>query len=224
MSVAENLRTVLEEISRAAEQAGRDAASVRLVAVSKKHEAAAIEAAMAAGQMDFGENYVQELRDKAMKVAGEPRWHYIGHLQRNKVKYLAPWIHMIHTVDSIRLADGIARRAGLHERRIKILVQVNVAREGVKSGCDPEDASALVQHAAALPELEVCGLMTMPPFWPPEQVRPFFRGLRELRDRLQDDLGLALPELSMGMSADFPAAIEEGATLVRVGTRIFGAR
>lgn len=224
MSIAENLRDVRDAMTRAAEAAGRDPASVRLIAVSKTHPPGVVDEAIAAGQIDFGENYVQEVREKAAQVEGDARWHFIGHLQRNKAKYLAPWAHLVHTVDNERLAAEIDKRAAGHGRKIGVLVQVNVAREGVKSGCEPEAAEAVVRAVLELPHLELRGLMTMPPFWPAEQVRPFFRGLRELRDRLQDTIGCALPELSMGMSADFEVAIAEGATLVRVGTKVFGAR
>jgi PLP dependent protein len=224
VSVAENLAEVREAIRRAAEAAGRDPAGVRLVAVTKTHPPAVLDEAVAAGQLDLGENYVQELRDKFSLVAGEPRWHYIGNLQRNKVKYLAPWIHMIHTVDNARLAEEIDRRAEAARRKIQVLVQVNVAGEAAKSGCEPGEAAAIARDVAGRSHLELRGLMTMPPFWPAEEVRPFFRELRLLRDRLEQELGVALPELSMGMSADFETAIAEGSTLVRVGTRIFGGR
>jgi len=224
MTVAENLAEVRRQIAAACERVGREPRDVTLVAVSKTHPAAAVERALAAGQRDFGENYVQEAREKVPLVAGGPCWHYIGRLQRNKVKYLAPWVHLIHTVDSLKLAAEIDKQAAQHRRTIPILLQVNVAGEDAKSGCRPEDAGALAREMLRFPALELRGLMTMPPFWPAERVRPFFRQLRELRDRLCDELGRPLPELSMGMSDDFPAAVEEGATLVRVGTAIFGAR
>ncbi|HPQ70279.1 MAG TPA: YggS family pyridoxal phosphate-dependent enzyme [bacterium] len=224
MSIAESLREIQERIREACIAAGRDPAEVTLVAVSKLHPPAAIDEARRAGQVDFGENYVQEVREKVPVLPDTIKWHYIGSLQRNKVKYLAPWVHMIHTVDSLRLAQEIDHRAAEHGRVIPVLLQVNVAREGVKSGCAPEEARGLAEQIARLEHLELRGLMTMPPFWPAERVRPFFAGLRELRDRLRVDLGLALPELSMGMTADFEVAIAEGATLVRIGTAIFGSR
>lgn len=224
MSIAANLEKVKRQIAEACRDAGRDPNEVTLVAVSKTHGPDLVREALAAGQIDFGENYVQEVRGKVEQVGERPRWHYIGHLQRNKVKYLAPWVYMIHTVDNVKLAAEIDKRAAQHERTIKVLVQVNIAQEDVKSGCAPDEASALVQAVADMKHLELCGLMTMPPFWPAEQVRPFFRQLHELRDRLQGETGLALPELSMGMTADFPVAIAEGSTLVRVGTAIFGTR
>lgn len=224
MNIAEQLQAIHERIRTACAAAGRDPAEVTLVAVSKMHSPAAIEEALRAGQLDFGENYVQEMREKVPALSDAIRWHYIGHLQRNKVKYLAPWVQMIHTVDRLRLAQEIDTRAVEHGRVIPVLLQVNIARENIKSGCAPEEARQLAVEIARCDHLELRGLMTMPPFWPAERVRPFFAGLRELRDRLRDDIGLALPELSMGMTADFEVAIAEGATLVRIGTAIFGAR
>lgn len=224
MSVAEQLRQVQERIAAACARAGRDPREVTLVAVSKTQPAEAVREALAAGQVDFGENYVQELVEKHDRAGEGPRWHYIGHLQRNKVKYLAPWVHLIHTLDSISLAEEIEKRAAANNRRISVLVQINVAGEEQKSGCEPAEAPDILRAVMGLPHLEPLGLMTMPPFWPAEQVRPFFRALRELRERLRVETGLALPEMSMGMSADYEAAIEEGGTLVRVGTAIFGIR
>jgi hypothetical protein len=224
MNVAEQLQQVRERIAAACARAGRDAGEVVLVAVTKTHPAEIVREALAAGQLDFGENYVQELVAKHDAVGEGPRWHYIGHLQRNKVKHVAPWVHLIHTVDALPLAEEIDKRAAAYERHIGVLVQVNVAGEEQKSGCAPDVVAGLLRAASALPHLELRGLMTMPPFWPAEQVRPFFRALRELRERLRGETGLPLPELSMGMSADFEVAVEEGATMVRVGTAIFGAR
>jgi pyridoxal phosphate enzyme (YggS family) len=223
MTIAGNLAEIRARIARAAERAGRDPGGVRLVAVSKTHPAATVREALAAGQVDFGENYVQELREKAAELP-EARWHCIGRLQSNKVKYLAPWIALIHTVDSVSLGEEIEKRAATAGRVIPVLAQINVALQEEKNGCPPAEAAALLRALRALPHLELRGLMTMPPFWEAERVRPFFAELRRLRDRLQDDLGAPAPELSMGMSADFEAAVEEGATLVRVGTAIFGAR
>lgn len=217
--VAANLRAVQERIARTAERAKRDPASIALVAVSKLHDAEMIRAAYDAGQRRFGENYVQELDGKAMALAGLPEleWHFIGHLQRNKVKQVLRARPVVHTVDSARLADEIASRAAAGER-VRVLLQVNVAREPQKSGAAPEEIDALVAHVRALASLELVGLMTIPPEGPPEEARPHFRALRELTERF------GLRELSMGMSADLDVAVEEGATLVRVGTAIFGAR
>jgi pyridoxal phosphate enzyme (YggS family) len=224
INVAANLRAVKERIARVCEAAGRDPASVTLVAVTKTHLPETVRAALEAGHRDFGENYVQELRDKAAALPTDLRWHYIGGLQTNKVKYLAPWIHLIHTVDSEHLAAEIEKRAAQAGRVVHVLAQINVAGEAQKGGCEPAEAPALLAAIGKMAHLELRGLMTMPPFWEAERVRPFFAELRRLRDRLQDQLGRALPELSMGMSADFEVAIQEGATLVRVGTAIFGAR
>lgn len=217
--VAANLAAVRAQIARAAERARRDPASIGLVAVSKLHEAAAIEAAYAAGQRAFGENYVQELEGKASALAAHAdiAWHFIGHLQRNKVKSVLRARPLIHTVDSTRLADEIAQRAPAGER-VGVLLQVNVALEPQKSGVRPDELAALVAHVRALPALDLRGLMTIPPEGAPEDARPHFRALRSLAE------AHALPELSMGMSADLDVAIEEGATLVRVGTAIFGPR
>jgi pyridoxal phosphate enzyme (YggS family) len=215
-NVAANLRVVREQIARAADRARRDPASVALVAVSKLHDASMIRAAYEAGQRDFGENYVQELEDKASALAALPElaWHFIGHLQRNKVKAVLRAHPVVHTVDSARLADEIAQRAP--GERVRVLLQVNVAREAQKSGIAPEALDQLVAHVRSASALELRGLMTIPP--EAGDPRPHFRALRELAERH------ALPELSMGMSADLDAAVEEGATLVRIGTAIFGAR
>ena len=217
--VAANLAAVRERIARAADRARRDPASIALVAVSKLHDADAIRAAYEAGQRRFGENYVQELDEKvsALAALAEIEWHFIGHLQRNKVKPVLRARPIVHTLDSARLADELARRAPAAER-VRVLIQVNVAREPQKAGVSPEDFDALLAHVRALASLELLGLMTIPPEAPPEEARPHFRALRELAERH------ALRELSMGMSGDLEVAIEEGSTLVRVGTAIFGAR
>jgi pyridoxal phosphate enzyme (YggS family) len=213
--VAANLRTVHDAIARAAERAKRDPASIALVAVSKLHEASMIRAAYEAGQRRFGENYVQELEGKASALADLPgiEWHFIGHLQRNKVKSVLRARPVVHTVDSTRLADEIATRAS---DPVPVLLQVNVAREPQKSGAAPEELDALVAHVRTRPTLVLRGLMTIPPEG--GDPRPHFRALRALAEKH------ALSELSMGMSADLDAAIEEGATIVRVGTAIFGPR
>ena len=191
---------------------------VTLVAVSKTQPPEAIRAAYAAGQRHFGENYAQEWREKADALADLPDlvWHFIGGLQTNKVKYLAGRVHAIHTVDREELARELSRRSGQKGAVARVLLEVNTGGEATKGGCAPADAPALAAAVRALPSVELRGLMCMPP--PEEDPRPHFRLLRELRDRL----GLA--ELSMGMSADWEIAIEEGATLVRIGTAIFGAR
>ena len=193
-------------------------AGVDLVAVSKGHPAAAIREAYGAGQRAFGENYVQEWREKAEALADLPdlAWHFVGGLQTNKVKYLAGRVALVHTVDREELGREIARRWGQHAATARVLVEVNVGREPAKAGCDPDGVPALVAALGALPSLEVAGLMCIPPA--ESDPRPFFDTLREMRDRL------GLRELSMGMSGDYAAAIEAGATIVRVGTAIFGER
>ncbi|MEI7703921.1 MAG: YggS family pyridoxal phosphate-dependent enzyme [Deltaproteobacteria bacterium] len=193
-------------------------AGVTLVAVSKSQPADAIREAHAAGQRDFGENYVQEWREKAEALADLDglRWHFIGSLQTNKVKYLAGRVAMVHTVDREELGREIARRWERAGARAPILVEVNVGGELSKGGCDPAAAPALVELLRGLPSLDVVGLTCIPP--PDDDPRPHFRALRAMRE------GLGLRELSMGMSSDYPVAIEEGATLVRVGTAIFGER
>lgn len=221
--IAKRLRSVREEISRAAEQAKRDPASVRLVAVSKRHPASAIREAYEAGQRDFGENYAQELAQKANDLADLPnlRWHMIGHLQSNKARLLAPHIAVIHTIDSPKLASELGRRCEALGRVVEALVEVNVARDPNKSGCDPADLPQVIDAIQAQPSLKLRGLMTIPPLTDdPEDARPSFAGLRALRDAQ----GGACVELSMGMSQDLRVAIEEGATIVRVGTAIFGER
>ncbi len=208
MTVAERLARV-----RAAVPPG-----VTLVAVSKGQPSAAIREAWAAGQRHFGENYVQEWRQKSEALAdlADLAWHFIGSLQTNKVKYLVGRVALVHTVDRIELAREISRRSGQKGVASAILLEVNVAGEASKAGCAPAEVPALAEAVRALPGLDLRGLMCIPPA--EGDPRPHFRALRALRDRV----GLA--ELSMGMSGDYPAAIEEGATLVRVGTAIFGER
>jgi pyridoxal phosphate enzyme (YggS family) len=191
---------------------------VTLVAVSKSHPAEAIREAHAAGQRDFGENYVQEWREKAEALADLPgiAWHFIGSLQTNKVKYLAGKVALVHTVDREELGREVAKRWERVGARARVLVEVNLGGEASKGGCPPAEVPGLVERLRTLPALEVAGLTCIPP--PEDDPRPHFRALRALRD----SLGLA--ELSMGMSGDYPVAIEEGSTLVRVGTAIFGER
>ena len=223
--IAKNLEEVKKRIEAAAIRAGRDPASVTLVAVSKVHPASAIRKAYAAGQRHFGENYAQELRDKAeeLKDLDGIHWHFIGHLQRNKTKTVAPWISLLETVDSPRLAEELARQATRFDRTIQCLVQVNVGEEEQKFGCEARDTERLVQVIEQTPGLGLSGLMTIPPWdLEAEETRKHFQTLY----RLREDLGGAdrLPHLSMGMSHDFEEAVEEGATFVREGTAIFGAR
>jgi len=225
--IAGRLTEVRQQIADAAGRAGRPAESVRLVAVSKKMPADDVRAALAAGQLDFGENYAQELRDKraAFESGGAlPRWHYIGPLQRNKVKFLAGQVALIHSVADVDILEEIDRRAGAAQ---DCLVQVNIAGEAQKSGAPLEAVPALLDAFARCERASCVGLMLIPPFdADAAQTRRHFAALRGLRDR---EAAIARPrvtlrELSMGMSGDFVEAIAEGATLVRVGTAIFGAR
>lgn len=214
------LLDVRARIERAARAAGRDPATVKLVAVSKTKPSSAIREAYAAGQRDFGENYAQELAGKAeeLKELADIRWHFIGHLQSNKAKLVAPVAHLVHAVDSASLANALAKKA---PRRLGVLVEVNVGGEAEKHGVTPENARAVLDAVAAEPNLALRGLMTMPPH-DLDAARRAFEALVKLRD---DNGGAArLPELSMGMSDDLEVAIACGATLVRVGTAIFGAR
>jgi len=225
VSIARNLAAVKERMAAAARAAGRDPAQVGLVAVSKTHGPEAVRSALTAGQEVFGENYVQEAQGKIAAVAAGV-WHFIGHLQSNKARLAAELFDVVESVDRLKLARTLDRRAQELHKRLGVLVQVNLGGEAQKSGCAPAEAAALAQELTALPGLELLGLMTMPPFFnDPQRARPIFAGLRELAARLARDLPPgAMRHLSMGMSGDFEAAIAEGATLVRVGTAIFGER
>ena len=227
MPIASNLRDIQGRIGSAALAVGRDPASVRLVAVSKTRPAEDVLEAYQAGQRVFGENYVQELVAKAAEVAEPAEWHFIGHLQSNKVKLLAGLVTMIHSVDRFSLAEEISRQWGKLGSSCDILIQVNLSGEATKSGTSEAEALQLVRAVASLPHVRVRGLMTMPPFFDdPEAARPFFAELRRLSQRIEAEgiPGIEMRELSMGMSGDFEAAVQEGATLVRVGTSIFGER
>lgn len=223
--IAANLEAVRDRISAAARRAGRDPASVRLVAVSKTHPADAVIRAVAAGQGVFGESRVQEAREKIPACPAGLEWHFIGHLQKNKVRQALPLFSFFHSIDSTSLAQAIDRIAGETGKAVEGLIEVNVSGEQTKHGFTPDSLRTDFLSLAKLPGLRIRGLMTMAPYSEnPEEARPFFRALRALRDELQNSHGLALPELSVGMSGDYEPAIEEGATLVRVGSSIFGAR
>lgn len=227
MDITANLARIRAEIATACTRGRRDPATVRLVAVSKTHPAEAILAARAAGQELFGESYVQEFLAKADAVTAPVQWHYIGHLQSNKAKYLPGKVTLIHSVDRLSLAEEISRQWGRHGLTAEILIEVNLGGEATKSGIDEVELPALLRQLATLPHLAVRGLMTLPPYLDdPEEVRPYFRRLRELAERIAalNIPGTTMHELSMGMSHDFAVAIEEGATLIRVGTAIFGER
>lgn len=227
MDIATHIRHVKTQIADACERCNRSQGDVRLVAVSKRKSSAMIDEAYAAGQTCFGESYVQEFQQKAREVSAPVEWHFIGHLQSNKVKYLCNQVALIHSVDRWSLAREINRQWGKIDCVAPILVQVNLGEEASKSGTTAADLKDLVIRIARLNHVEIRGLMTLPPWCEdPEDVRPYFRELRELADQMAQ---LKLPnvsmsELSMGMSHDFQVAIEEGATLIRVGTAIFGPR
>jgi len=225
--IAANIANIRARIDAACRRADRSPAEVRLIAVSKIKPAQQIDAAFACGQRRFGESYVQEFRDKSPEVQSPVEWHFLGGLQSNKVKYLRGKVAMIHSVDRLSLAEEISRQWQKIDQSVDILLQVNIGEEPQKSGCAPAELEALVRPVAELPNLRLCGLMCLPPnFADPEQVRPYFRRMRELAEQLNRLRlpGVTLTELSMGMSDDFEVAVEEGATLVRVGTAIFGER
>jgi pyridoxal phosphate enzyme (YggS family) len=224
-SVSQNLERVHEQIAQAAAKAGRAIEDIELVAITKTHPAEKVREAIEAGQTLFGESRVQEARAKIPELPSNTRWHFVGHLQKNKIRHALPLFEMIHSVDSLVLAqdiDRIAEEEGLHPR---VLLEVNMAGEGSKFGFSSEKLRDQMEELLALPRLSILGLMTIPPVAEEaEESRKYFVQLRELRDRLQMEFRVDLAQLSMGMTQDFPVAIEEGATLVRVGTAIFGER
>lgn len=223
--IAENLREIRERIAAACIRSGRDNASVELIAVSKTFPAEAVHEAFEAGQTLFGESRLQEAEPKIEMLPGALHWHFIGRLQRNKVRKILPLFEVVHAVDSLRLAahaDEVAKELGLFP---KVFLQVNVAGEASKGGFEPDELHAEIENLLTLERLEIIGLMCIPPAGPDaESARPWFVALRELRDRVAEEAGVPLPFLSMGMSGDFEIAIEEGATHVRVGSAIFGKR
>ena len=223
--IADNLERVRGQIAEAAAEAGRNADEVELVAISKTHDAAKVREAVEAGQTLFGESRVQEARIKIPELPSNLRWHFVGHLQKNKVRHALPLFELTHSVDSLALAQEINRIAeedGLHPR---VLLEVNVAGEGSKFGFKPETLRAEMESLLALPRLSILGLMTIPPLAEEaEASRKYFVQLRQERERLQTEFHVDLAQLSMGMTQDFAVAVEEGATLVRVGTAIFGER
>ncbi len=223
--IAANLELVLSRTSAAATKSGRAPDDVHLIAVSKKQDAEKVRAAFDAGQSIFGESRVQEARAKIPLLPSAVRWHFIGRLQKNKIRHALPLFELFHSLDSLALAQDIDQIAAEEGVRRRVLLQVNVAAEGSKLGFAPEKLRQEMESLLALDRLEIEGLMTIPPLAPEaEDSRQFFISLRELRDELEREFNLRLPQLSMGMSNDFPIAIEEGATFVRVGTAIFGGR
>jgi pyridoxal phosphate enzyme (YggS family) len=225
-SISKNIQRVRESMSRAAERAGRRAEEITLVAVSKAFSAEAIRAAFEAGVRQFGENRVQEWESKRPLVADlAATWHLIGHLQSNKARRAAIIFHRIDSVDSFPLAQKLDAAAAAEGNHLQILIEVRLGDETTKSGVAEADLPELAEGIMALSHLKLCGLMAIPPFFEDvNRVRPYFRKLRELRDRLNAPPGRALPVLSMGMSHDFEIAIEEGATEIRVGSALFGER
>ena len=224
-SITENLERVRLQIAQTAAKVGRAVDEIELVAISKTHDAVKVREAIEAEQRLFGESRVQEARVKIPELPSNLRWHFVGHLQKNKIRHALPLFELIHSVDSLALARDINRIAeedGLHPR---ILLEVNVAGEGSKFGFTPEKLREDLENLLALPRLSILGLMTIPPIAEEaEASRKYFVQLRELRDRLQTEFHVDLAQLSMGMTQDFAVAVEEGATLVRVGTAIFGKR
>jgi len=225
-----DLNEILDEvkvkIAAACARAGRDPSAVEIIAVTKTHGAEVVQEAWNAGLSIVGENKVQEAAWKKPASVTGPQWHLIGHLQSNKVRHALELFDFIHSVDSVKLADRINLVADDMGAQPHVLLEVNVSGEKSKSGMKPEDVEPTVRHIMEeCPRLTVEGLMTMAPFSEnPEDARPYFRRLRELRDRLEKDLGVGLPRLSMGMSGDYEVAVEEGATWVRLGTVLFGER
>jgi PLP dependent protein len=223
--IADNLEMVRAAISQAEQTSGRASGSVELIAVTKTHPPEVIQTAIDAGQLLFGENRVQEAKAKISELPSRLRWHLIGHLQSNKVRVALTLFEMIHGVDSVELLGEIqssAKQLGVFP---KVLLQVNVAGESSKFGFLPEGLLAQLEAISRVDRVEILGLMTIPPLAPhPEDSRRYFVRLRELRDRLENEFEFSFPHLSMGMSGDYRVAVEEGATLVRVGTAIFGER
>ncbi len=226
-TIAANIAVINERIARAAARAGSDPESIRLMAVSKTVEPERIRMALEAGITLLGENYVQEAREKIPSIGRAAQWHMIGHLQTNKVKYVVNLFDWVHSVDRPELAQELNKRALQNDRRLNVLIEVNVSGEASKSGIAPQQAAGLARLISTLPGLNLQGLMTMPPYPDnPEDSRPYFVALRNLRDEIRKAAipGISMDELSMGMTDDFEIAIEEGATIVRVGRAIFGER
>ena len=223
----ENLKSVEDNVENACGRAGRIRNDVTLIAVSKTKPVEMLQEIYDAGVRDFGENKVQEIVEKYDVLPKDIQWHMIGHLQRNKVKYIIDKVCLIHSVDSLRLAEEISRQAVKHELTMPILIEVNIAEEESKFGIHKEEAIQLVEQIAALPNLKICGLMTIAPYVEdPEENRLYFRNIRQLAvDIAAKNIdNVSMDVLSMGMTGDYMVAIEEGATMVRVGTGIFGAR
>ena len=224
-TIKDNIRTVKTKIDDAATRAGRDPAQITLIAVSKTVEVERMREAISAGMTTFGENYVQEARSKIDEIGRTGlQWHFIGHLQTNKAKYAVRLFDFIHAVDSLKVARELDKRAAAEGKVMDCMIEVNISQEESKFGITSEHTRTLAQEMTTLKNISLKGLMTMPPYFDdPEPARPYFIALRTLQEKIVQD-GIPLPELSMGMSTDFEVAIEEGATMVRVGRAIFGER
>ena len=224
-SISKNLETIFYQIEQSAHRAQRETSQIRLLAASKGRTPDEMQEVIEAGVTLFGENRVQEARQKIPLCSSRAKWHFIGHLQTNKVRDAVALFSLIQSIDSFHLAKALSEEADKQGRDLDILVEVNVSGEKSKFGVDPNNLFPLLEVLNTLPRLRLCGLMTLAP-WVEEaqKARPYFAALRECRDRAEAKLGLKLPELSMGMSHDFVSAIEEGSTIVRIGTAIFGKR
>ncbi|MCL1921024.1 MAG: YggS family pyridoxal phosphate-dependent enzyme [Kiritimatiellaeota bacterium] len=224
-SVAEALERIQGAVAQACAKAGRSVGEVTIIGVTKTHGPEVVREAVEAGLRVFGENKVQEAAAKIPGCVGGPEWHLIGHLQRNKVRHALALFPVIHSLDSLRLAEQMERVAEEDGHRPRVLLEINVSGEASKDGLHPERAPEVIDYLMASRNLTWTGLMTLAPFCPdPEQARPVFARLRELRDRWEREYGVGLPDLSMGMSNDYPIAVEEGATWLRLGTALFGNR
>jgi PLP dependent protein len=226
--IAENIKNLRKRIEQTCQKCGRTIDDVQIIAVSKTFSVEFIQEAIDAGHIDFGENYVQELQEKHTALAERIiRWHFIGHLQSNKVKYIAEYVDLIHSVDDLNLGKEISRRAERWNRVQNVLVEVHTTDEATKFGVQPDHAIALIKELSQLSHLRVCGLMTMGPFSDdPNDSRSSFRCVSDLKKQVETEgiVNVQMRHLSMGMTHDFEAAIEEGATLIRIGTAIFGRR
>ena len=225
--ISDNIKKIQKNIEKSCQKTGRDPKEVTLIAVSKTKPIPMLEEAYQAGSRDFGENKVQEIMDKHPALPEDIRWHMIGHLQRNKVKYIVDKVALVHSVDSLRLAEELSRQAGKKQAEIDVLVEVNIAEEESKFGTSRAEAIQLVEEMAKLPHIHVKGLMTIAPFVEdPEENRKYFRQIKELSvDITKKNIdNVSMSVLSMGMTNDYMVAVEEGATMVRVGTGIFGER
>ncbi len=227
MSIEENLKQIVGRIAAAAKRAGRDPSAVRLIVVTKTVDSGRIGEAVSAGAAILGENRVQEAKEKIEKLGQIASWHLIGHLQSNKAKYAVKLFDLIHSVDNLGLARELDKQAAKTGKVQDVLIEVSIAGEAAKAGVAIPEATAMVREAAKLKNISIKGLMTVPPLLDnPDEVRPYFRKMRELAGSIaaENIPGVSMQELSMGMSGDFEVAVEEGATMVRVGTAIFGKR